>query len=656
MNTIERRLLLLEILNTDRYRSYRSQYFPHLAAFLRKGGVETHWVSIGVAANEARAGEQLYVYDLPSVERQKLAGRLEELQPTHVLLNERLEPELFDLLRQQLPDAALRLIDFVDGHGAAVSVGRWLGLDVTALSGSERMLEDEVAPDYARDPINHLATQIKPYVHLNLGPECLYHKSISTNPHFEGLDVSGCIRDRGCSFCLYPDGVERSPATPVVELALSQIDAAERTSHPAMRSREYQVHGAHLWFALDRFAEALADRQLPPSSFHFSARIDEVLALGDRLESALRSMTERGHIVRLYNIGVENFSPAENERFNKGLSRETIARGARRILELEERFPEAFRFTEMGGFGIILFTPWTSVEDLRVNARSFREHGIDASGFALDSTLQLLPRLAITLRAKQDGLLAERFDDFRYDSGCITDWHARDLPWRFAHPEVAMIYAIGRRLSRVADIPPSEPKYACVQAWLQGLPRSGGDVQRVFEALIDVMEERPGERSVVSAMRAIEERLGERSGHDLSLVDEAALERRASFDEVRRDELPSFWEVVAEQVSRLDGDGWLGERLRGFHLEGIRLKRFVDHYGLELDLGRDGVSMRVFVEEASGERRAYLTQQGFSISYAMPSPPDGEQSAVMRTLLAVVSRIAQRSGSRPRAPELDQSQ
>ncbi len=639
------RLLLLEVLNTDRYRSYRSKVFPYLRPLLREKGVETDWVCVGVPANEPRAGEQLYVYDLGTAERGAVVERIDAWRPTHVLLNERLTEELFAFLTGRFPAVRFRLADIVDANTAAADVGRWLGVDVEDLARSDATLEDLVSPDFRRRPLNRLAGDIRPFVHLLLGPDCVYLKPIAENPAFAGLAIEGSTRVRGCTFCLSPDLYERPPRTPAVELALRQIEAAERTSHPAMLGREYQVHGAMLWLSIGRFAQALADRRVPGSAFHFAARIDEVLGVEAQLESALPLLEAGGHRICLYNIGVESFSPAENERFNKGLSPEEIERGARLIARLEERFPETFSFTKLGGFGIILFTPWTTFDDLRLNVDGFRRHRIDASGFVLDSALQLLPGLAITKLAEADGLVSDRFEDYRYDSGCINDYRMHDVPWRFAHPGIATVYRLGRRLARVAHIPPVENLYAFVQRWLRGLPRSNADVLGVFGALLDVVEANPEEQGVVTILRRVEERLGEQSASSLEGVDEDVLRERAPFDAVPRGALPSFWEVVAELLARIYERSERASRsLRGFSVDGLRLKRFEDHYGLEADLSRDGRTMRLFVEEHGEGRRFFLRHRGLVLSYGLSEPPDPEQTAVMRAFLAAAAHAAHRSG------------
>ena len=145
-----------------------------------------------------------------------------------------------------------------------------------------------------------------------------------------------------------------------------------------------------------------------------SSRVDEFLRFQDVLEAALPIFERSGNQVHLWNIGLENLSPVENERFNKGVDPATVFVCANKIKSLQERFPKAFRFF---GFGFILFTPWTTLEDLRINIEGFRRLAVGATTFFLGTAMELLPGLAITQLALLDGLVTEAFEDYPPQSG-----------------------------------------------------------------------------------------------------------------------------------------------------------------------------------------------------------------------------------------------
>ena len=63
----------------------------------------------------------------------------------------------------------------------------------------------------------------------------------------------------------------------------------------------------------------------PPSTFYFSYRADELLAVEKKVDSILPELQRAGHRIAIYNLGAENFSPDENERLNKGLTVGQIA-------------------------------------------------------------------------------------------------------------------------------------------------------------------------------------------------------------------------------------------------------------------------------------------------------------------------------------------
>lgn len=639
------RVVILEILNTDRYRNYRGQAFPLLVPFLTDHGVHTQWLSVGVMTKEAQGGGNLYLYDLPTDDVATVFNRLESIGVTHLLLNERVSDDLWRRLKARFPATRILMADSHSSKALFDQVTEWIGLDVDTFR-DRALPEDLIEPSFERTPLNSLALEVKPYVHLVLGPECVYVRSLTANAHYDGIDLSDCVRNRGCSFCMYPEALDTlMPSTRPVDLALRQIEAAEATVPTGFRSREYQVHGMNLWFNIAGFAKALSRTNVPGSAFHFSSRIDELLRVAEDLEIALPLLEAGGHSICLYNLGIENFSTLENERFNKGLTLEQIEQGLGVLRDLEERFPKAFLFSSMGGFGFILFTPWTRFADLRINLDAFKRHGIDISGFILDTAVQLLPDLAITRLAQRDGLILSDFEDFRYDSGCITNWDQTELPWRFAEEGMMMLYRIARRLSRVADIPPNENNYVLVQRWLGGLPEKVRDATTVFTALIEVMERAPAEASIVAVLAAIERQLGVEGAFDLAAVDEARLQSEEPLFDTTPEDAPSFWEFMGESLERaFERSEKARSLLRGFSPQGIRLKRHADHFGLEFDLSDDERSLRLFIEQDSEDRPRFLEGARFILSYSLleGSPVDESCEMMMRGVLALFERIHQR--------------
>ncbi len=500
-----RRLLLLEILPDDRYRNYRSQYYPFAAGLERHLGGAVRWICAGVESIPVASGRNPFVYTLPTADRAALVTLLSEWGPTHVMVNERLEEELWEALQAAAPDASFSMSDILHRRRALWDYKLWLRIPLYDLDPNG-LIEEQAIPWYGKEALNPGAVAIRPFTHVTAGPECVYVPSLGRNPWYEDVDLSSCSRDVGCSFCDCPSIEDDLPDGDAVELAADQILAAEAGLPEAFKTREYLIRGSNLLPRLGALFDALLAAGLPPSEFRIGCRLDEFVRLDGTLRALLPRLDAASHCLHIWNMGIENFSPVENERFHKGLDVETIDRGIALLRELRGAFPRAFRPPDGDGFGFILFTPWTTADDLRLNVREFRRHGLQVPSAFVGSALQLLPGRPITALAAAHGLTAEHADDL-LDSGCITSWDEAEVPWRFRSPAAARLHRIARRLVPGTAIPTADPGFQEIHGWWRGLEEGGLSLLDVFEALIEVVVAAP-EAPTSAVLRGVEERLG----------------------------------------------------------------------------------------------------------------------------------------------------
>ena len=357
-------LALVDLVSTNRTKVYRTSYFPFLQALARAHGWHVRWLCVGVDAEVQASRENPFIFHLPAGDRELLGERLAELKPDRVLFNERLDGDTWEHLAAAAAGAAMGRV--------TADVPGWLGGNERRRPGQERprLTEQELEPDHRRELVNPLAARIKPYVWLMLGPFCLYRRPLKQNLSFLGVDLSGCSRDDTCSFCTPP--VDERPPADVVGAALAQILAAERSTPKVCRSREYVVDGGALWFKIGPFLDAVLARDLPPSAFFFHCRADDLLAKAAEVEARLPLLENAGHSLNIFSIGVENFSRAENQRFNKKIDPEMVQMAAELMYRWEERVPRSFCFSSHGGFSFILYTPWTNLEDLEANIQGLK--------------------------------------------------------------------------------------------------------------------------------------------------------------------------------------------------------------------------------------------------------------------------------------------
>jgi hypothetical protein len=500
-----RRLLLLEILPDDRYRNYRSQYYPFAAGLERHLGGAVRWLCAGVEAISVASGRNPFVYALSEDDREALLEILRDWGPTHVMVNERLEDGLWGALRGAAPTASFSMSDILHRRRALWDYKLWLRIPLYDLDPNG-LIEEQAIPWYGKEALNRAAVAIRPFTHVTAGPECVYVPSLERNPWYADVDLSACSRSVGCSFCDCPSIEDDLPDGDAVELAVDQVLAAEAGLPEDFRTREYLLKGSNLLPRLGEFFDALLDAGLPPSEFRIGCRLDEFVRLEGTLRTLLPRLDAASHCLHIWNMGIENFSPDENERFHKGLDPATIDRGIALLRELRRSFPRAFQPPEGDGFGFILFTPWTTIEDLRLNVREFRRHGLQVPSGFVGSALQLLPGRPITALAEVHGLTASHAEDL-LDSGCITSWDEAEVPWRFRDPATARVHRIARRLVPGTAISTEDAEFREIHRWLRGLEDQGRSLLDVFEALIEVVAAEPG-AGTPAVLRGVEVRLG----------------------------------------------------------------------------------------------------------------------------------------------------
>lgn len=260
-------------------------------------------------------------------------------------------------------------------------------------------------------------------------------------------------------------------------VAIRQFEVLYREGQRVPRdSGHYDLHDIRLFRRIDEFARRIRALGIPPSTFCFSPRIDHVLRARDRLQTALGLFSEAGHTLRLFRIGAESFSPAEQERFNKGISKRQIDEVLALVRDLQDRWSRTFQCSQPLAF--ITFTPWTTLADVRMTLSEARRWGLPPRGRWLYSTLELDRDAPITALAARDGdILCDDWKDeaLRYSTSVVATFRDQ-VPLRFRDPRVAEFHAILVRLCAAVerDFPDTvfrnDPLYARMREWV----RSGG--------------------------------------------------------------------------------------------------------------------------------------------------------------------------------------
>ncbi|HOU52975.1 MAG TPA: hypothetical protein PLQ97_03515 [Myxococcota bacterium] len=473
------RLVLLECVTLLRQRVDRAQLFPFWEGWAQDRGIPVRWVCVGGRGELEPAGQSWFrpVVNLEEDDARRLCEDLRRWGATHILANEELATEWTRRLTGAIPGISIigglrspemtawtdRIREEADRAGTMPArwrgdsaytqidvwqrerwLSRWIGLqDPEARDGpAGRRVADVAEPRYDAEMFNEAATRLEPMIRIVGGVFCDWTAPLRDNPAYRGVDLSESSRDFGCAFCAMRTP---SPATG------DPIDLAERQfrrllsagTRPARDSGRYDFYDIRLFLRIDEWVARATALGIPPSEFCFSPRVNHVLQARDRLRKALPLCAAHGYVVRLFRIGAENVSEAEQERFNKGVSTDQIEEALALFREFESRWPGTFQATQPLAF--ITFTPWTTLDEVRLLLEKAVRWRFPPRGRWLFCTLEMDRDQPITALARAAGdLVVPQFEDpaFLYSSSVAGFLHPSQVAWRFRDRRVATYHAV----------------------------------------------------------------------------------------------------------------------------------------------------------------------------------------------------------------------
>ncbi len=482
------RLLLVEVAATDRF--HRAVTFPYLLGFARLHAVQARWLRFAVPA-AIRFAQQGEGVGFEATDARRLRQVVAEFEPTHVVFNRRPADELVRQLAASSPDLRLAVLGDTyatpaDVRGAvAILADRpqaWaaflgLALDVPAAA------EGLPVPDFGYEPANAAAQNLQPLPFLVLGTECTYAAPLDAHPDYAGVDLSGCIRQDGCTFCARPPFDRPVPRFDPAS-ARRQLQTLSETLPPYAGRLAVRLLGEPALRHIEELCAFILELGLPPADWLLDARADRLVRRRPALAAAAAGFAGTGHCLQLALIGIENFSRAELLRMNKGVDPLENLDAVATLLELEAAHPETFQFRQHGGLSMILFTPWSTLEDVALNLHVVRAAGLEAlCGKLLSARLRLEPGLPITALARHADLLVPRYDDAALDTAA-RNLYGEELPWRFADERVE---AVCRPLIRLSTDTPFEddPLFDAVRELRAAAHGRGWSAVDVGAALVD---------------------------------------------------------------------------------------------------------------------------------------------------------------------------
>lgn len=373
---------------------------------------------------------------------------------------------------------------------ALVALLGWLnGARATPPPGTRRRVDDRFEPIEPAEPLTDeplaYAPNLRPVEIGGRSPAtfsilgnagCPYQADARDNPLYAGVPMPDGM-GKGCAFCTTGNRYEHRAVDETTRSVLEQLRYVRREA-PERATLVLKDQSPFAW--LPEVVERIGEEELGPLTLLLETRVDWFVRNAARFERALERARDAKVKLAPYLIGIESFSQAELDRFNKGMHAEDNVTFLESLDRWEALFPESLDLSH-ASFGFVLFTPWTTMDDLRQNHAAIVRTGLDRfRGSLLLSRARLYPDTALYWLAKRDGLLAERWEHEGEDNARRYGYFPGQ-PWRFHDPTVSRLSSLAIELSE----------------------RMGSrDQRRLFGALIAAIERAPSATTedVLSAM------------------------------------------------------------------------------------------------------------------------------------------------------------
>ncbi len=325
---------------------------------------------------------------------------------------------------------------------------------------------------------------------------CPYGADPLALPHYARvrLPVERPVARLGCAFCALGGDYEKRPDAEVVARTLEQ---ARFWTERVATVTELVLSDQHALRYLR--ALLLGARDLRPVRWLFAARSDSFVREAATVRAAVEAAVATGHTLEVYLTGFESFSDAELTRYNKGVTVAEQLEAVAAMRALSEEFPRAFRYGDARGHSLILWSPWTTPDDIADSVAVMRRAGLAELFHELGrNRLRLYRDLPIYYAAERDGALCDEWQEGDHGAARRKGYNT-EHPWRFLDPRTRLCYALARalvaRLGR--DSEPAQLAAAADYARAvapDDVPSTVARVLREVEALEAALREAPTRR------------------------------------------------------------------------------------------------------------------------------------------------------------------
>lgn len=243
-----------------------------------------------------------------------------------------------------------------------------------------------------------------------------------------------------CTFCVF----RYQPFTPGptrvgVEAMMAQVDHLW-----PLGVRSFAIQSENPFRFVEPLLEAMRARGWRPEEIRLRSMVSVLKAQEAQIEEVLRRAAASGVNISITQVGFESFVDRTLGLFHKGVTSHENRRIARFLRRLDRAADGRIR--TIHGHGLILFDPWTTLEELETNLDAIETDApFLKRAVSLEAKLYLYsPYAPIARVVRQAGLLTRSAYEFGYDFNYADPDLAlfRDLCARGFAP---LLEAIGRR-------------------------------------------------------------------------------------------------------------------------------------------------------------------------------------------------------------------
>jgi hypothetical protein len=493
-------VLLLEFINSDMFPGQLNCLYPFIQGHLVQQGVACRWLRFGLTT------DHFYIHGRDEVtltgdEMGAVLAAAREIGARIITRSHPIRPDQEEEIRGLLGGA----VEFVVGDAPYPGREEWssklsgFGLVTPAdLQNSRPEYQWFPGNERAADPASRMV-----YIRSGMG-SCGYWTSVQANPLYADLQLPEGTRRYGCAFCGRQFPKQDQRGLDRFHVVRAQLQGILRSVPVTGMPRALVFEDLEESRLLPAILEEM--ERLGMSDVHvlFGARADQFVRLRGALEEYFTKNGDSVPSVHLFVMGLENWSDSELLRLNKGFDGLTVLQAVNGIRELETRFPGRFVASGYMLYSVILFSPWTRLEDVHLNLRCIQHLAVDGEiGSLFLSRLRLHDNLAITHLARRDGLLVEDTDD-------VSRMNRRKLfgheePWRFQDLRLEPVDRLAARLQDDGRLE-GEPLYDHVAGQLASHQIRGRRTRLdLFRSIVEVALDSPGilqeEQLLDAAMR-----------------------------------------------------------------------------------------------------------------------------------------------------------